>query len=188
VYTLRLMSVAVLFHGDHMLMMKRSPNRTLSPGKWAGIGGHLEPAEIGDPYAACLREVEEETGLRPEDIEGLELRYILLRLNGRDLRQQFVYVGRALKREVTPTDEGELHWIHMNDVLNRDIPYVFRTVLQHWLQGDGPSEPLWMATATLEAAPKPDGSDKADAIAPEDTNAAMMPAFSFVPIRDPGLV
>ncbi|MDF2927290.1 MAG: hypothetical protein K0R57_6204 [Paenibacillaceae bacterium] len=41
-HSLRLMSVALLCHGDELLMMKRSPLRTLSPGKWAGIGGHLE--------------------------------------------------------------------------------------------------------------------------------------------------
>lgn len=166
-YTLRLMSVAVLFHGDDMLMMKRSPNRTLSPGKWAGIGGHLEPGEIGDPLSACLREVEEETGLRPEDLEGLELRYILLRLNGTDLRQQFVYIGRALRRDVTLTEEGELHWIPRDRILDRDIPYVFHTLLAHWLTV-GPSEPLWMGTATTS----PSG----------DTEA---PAIVWVPVRDP---
>lgn len=168
-YTLRLMSVAMLFNGGDMLMMKRSPDRTLSPGKWAGIGGHLEPAEIGDPRSACLREVEEETGLRPEDIDGLELRYILLRLNGLDLRQQFVYAGRALRRDVTPTEEGELHWIPRDEILNRDIPFVFRTLLAHWLS-EGPSERLWMGTATLD---RSGGTD--------------VPAIVWVPVTDPQL-
>jgi 8-oxo-dGTP diphosphatase len=171
-YTLRLMSVAMLFHGDDMLMMKRSPNRTLSPGKWAAVGGHMEPDEIGDPLAACLREVEEETGLKPDDIEALELRYILLRLNGRDLRQQFIYVGRVKRRDVLQTDEGELHWIPRSEILNRDIPYVFRTLLEHWLQ-NGPAEHIWMGTATLEESA---GSE------------AAVPSIQWVPVRDPGLV
>jgi 8-oxo-dGTP diphosphatase len=168
-YTLRLMSVAVLFNGDDMLMMKRSPNRTLSPGKWAGIGGHLEPAELGDPRTACLREVEEETGLQPEDIEDLELRYILLRLNGNDLRQQFVYVGRTRHRHVRDTDEGVLHWVPRTEILNRDIPFVFKTLLQHWLETER-SEQLWMGTATLDLS---GGTDT--------------PSIVWVPVVDPKL-
>lgn len=54
-HTLRLIAVALLVNGDDLLMMKRSPVRSISPGKWAGIGGHLEPSEIGNPKAACLR-------------------------------------------------------------------------------------------------------------------------------------
>lgn len=188
-YTLRLMSTAVLFNGDDMLMMKRSPNRTLSPGKWAGIGGHLEPSEIGDPLAACLREIEEETGLRPEDIEGLELRYILLRLNGRDLRQQFVYVGRTGRRDVSATEEGELHWVPRGEILSKDIPYVFRTLLEHWLDS-GPSEPLWMGTATLEDnAPAPASAlEPAPPVPASGFAPAPAPAIRWIPVRDPGLV
>nr|WP_246590779.1 hypothetical protein [Paenibacillus sophorae] len=32
--------------------MKRSLKRTLSPGFWAAVGGHLEPHEINDRAAA----------------------------------------------------------------------------------------------------------------------------------------
>jgi 8-oxo-dGTP diphosphatase len=111
--------------------------------------------------------VEEETGLKPADIEDLELRYILLRLNGRDLRQQFVYVGRTCRRDVATTEEGELHWIPRSEILNRDIPYVFRTLLAHWLTA-GPSEPLWMGTATIDRN--------------EDAEA---PSIIWVPVADP---
>ncbi|WP_438444307.1 NUDIX domain-containing protein [Gorillibacterium sp. sgz5001074] len=171
-YTLRLMAVAMLFNGGDMLMMKRSPNRTLSPGMWAGVGGHLEPSELGDPRAACLREVEEETGLRPEEIRDLELKYILLRLNGTDLRQQFVYTGRTDRRDVATTEEGELHWIPKEEILNRDLPFVFRSLLAHWLSEE-PSDAVWMGTATLEDA----GSGH-----PEEPR----PVIRWVPVRDPG--
>lgn len=181
-YSLRLMAVAMLFNGNDMLMMKRSPSRTLSPGNWAGIGGHLEPAEIGDPRAACLREVEEETGLRPEDIEGLELRYILLRLNGTDLRQQFVYVGRSKRRDVATTEEGELHWIPREEILHRDIPYVFKTLLGHWLT-EGPGERLWMGTATLDDRDRDRDRDQNQ----DEDEAEPRPSIRWVPVRDPGL-
>lgn len=147
-YTLRLIAVAMLFHEDRLLMMKRSPNRTLSPGQWAGIGGHLEPYEMAAPLAACLREVEEETGLTPGDIEGLELRYIVTRLSGTDLRQQFVFTGRAKTDKLSLTEEGELHWIPRDQILDRDIPYVYRSLLEHYLQY-GAAGGLWAGTATL---------------------------------------
>lgn len=164
---LRLLSVAVLFHGDDLLMMKRSPYRTLSPGKWAAVGGHMEPAEISDPRAACLRETMEETGLQPEDLTDLELRYILVRLRENEIRQQFVYIGNTVKREVASSDEGELHWVPRNEILNRDIPFVFRELLRHYLE-NGPAPHLWMATAGFLE------------------NGA--PGLHFVPVTDPGLL
>lgn len=168
-HTLRLISVALLVHGNELLMMKRSLSRTLSPGMWAGIGGHLEPEEIADPRSACLREIEEETGLQPSDITGLTLRYILLRLNGNDLRQQFFYVGRALRKDVGETEEGELHWIHRDQILQLELPFVFRSLLTHWLE-HGEEDGLWSGTATLEE---------------QDGRAAPAPAVIWTPIADP---
>ncbi|MNJ02251.1 hypothetical protein D3C73_1621510 [compost metagenome] len=49
---------------------------------------------------------------------------------------------------------------------------MFRTVLEHWLTC-GPSEQLWMATATLEQ--------------PGEEPAAVRPVIRFVPLKDPGL-
>lgn len=169
--SLRLIAVAMLFHEDKLLMMKRSPTRTLSPGQWAGIGGHLEPHEMADPLAACLREVEEETGLRKADIEELELRYIVTRLNGTDLRQQFVYTGRAKTNQVAHTEEGELHWIPREEILNRDIPYVYRSLLEHYLKF-GAAGGLWVGTATLSGQT-------------EDAEREREPAMIWSPLRDP---
>lgn len=171
-HTLRLISVALLWHGDELLMMKRSMERTLSPGKWAGVGGHLEPWEINDPLAACLREVQEETGLRAEDVEDLKLRYILMRLNKYDLRQQFIYEGRARTKDIIQTDEGTLHWIPRSLILDRDLPFVFRELLKHRL-GAEEDDTVWMGIATGDPVP---GSG----------NGAG-PQINWVPIVDPGL-
>lgn len=150
----RMMAAALLFHGGEMLMMKRSPNRTLNPGMWATVGGHMEPAEINDPEEAVRREIFEETGLTRSDIADLRLQYILIRLNRQEVRQQFIYTARAARRDVSETDEGELHWIPREEVLDRDIPFIFRELLAHYFR-TGPSSCVWVGTAGYDAASQP---------------------------------
>lgn len=145
----RMMATAVLFNGNDMLMMKRSMKRTLSPGQWAAVGGHLEPEEINDPKAAVLREIDEETGLKANEIQDLHLQYILIRLNQQEVRQQFIYTARTTRRDVGQTEEGELHWIPREHVLERDIPFIFKSLLAHYFQ-HGPSPHVWVGTAGFD--------------------------------------
>ncbi|WP_442603490.1 NUDIX hydrolase [Paenibacillus sp. KN14-4R] len=147
--TLRLMSAVLLFNErDELLMMKRSINRTLSPGKWAAVGGHIEPEEIGTPRATCLREIEEETGIQAHEICDMQLQYVLLRLFGGELRQQFFYTAMTSMNPRISTDEGELHWIPRDQILDRDLPFIFRSMLEHYLVNETSSHP-WVGTAGL---------------------------------------
>lgn len=139
------MATAVLFNGGDLLMMKRAETRLLSPGMWAAVGGHVEPAELQEPRNACLREIEEETGLAPWEVEGLTLRYVLLRLRQGEIRQQLVYIGNARRRDVIQTREGELHWIPPDRVFDRSIPYIYRALLEHYF-ANGPSGHPWVGT------------------------------------------
>lgn len=145
---LRLMATAILFNGNDLLMMKRDPGRELHPNMWAAIGGHLEPEEMNDPTAACLREIQEETGFLQGDIEDLHMQYILIRRRENELRQQFFFIGRTRRRDAIQTREGELHWIPKEDVLHseRNIPFVYRALLEHYWE-IGPAPHLWVGTA-----------------------------------------
>ncbi|WNR45860.1 NUDIX hydrolase [Paenibacillus roseipurpureus] len=148
--TLRMMSTALLWNEkDELLMMKRALTRTLSPGLWAAIGGHLEPHEISLPRVACLREIREETGIEQNEIADLRLQYVLLRLNGQEVRQQFFYIGTTTVDPRIETSEGELHWIPRADVLNRPMPYIFRCLLQHYFTA-GHTEHPWVGSAGLD--------------------------------------
>ncbi|MEC0269825.1 MULTISPECIES: NUDIX hydrolase [Paenibacillus] len=145
--TLRMMSTALLWNSrNELLMMKRSLTRTLSPGLWAAIGGHLEPDELNNPRAACLREIWEETGIEHDEIQGLRLQYILLRLNGQEVRQQFFYVGSTDVNPRITTPEGELHWVPKDLVLERPLPFIFRNLLEHYLDV-GPTTTPWIGSA-----------------------------------------
>jgi 8-oxo-dGTP diphosphatase len=147
---LRLMSTALLWNSrDELLMMKRSETRKLSPGLWAVVGGHLEPHELSRPREACLREVWEETGIEADEIEGLRMQYVLLRLNGQEIRQQFFYIGHTDVNPRIVTSEGELHWIDKAEVLNRPLPYIFRCLLEHYF-ANGLTEHPWIGSAGLD--------------------------------------
>ncbi|MCR8629576.1 NUDIX domain-containing protein [Paenibacillus radicis (ex Xue et al. 2023)] len=150
----RMIATAMLFNGNDLLMMKRSLSRTLNPGMWASVGGHMEPEEINDPRATCLREIYEETGLCESEISDLRLRYILIRINQQEVRQQFIYSGHAARRDVLQTDEGVLHWIPREEVLNREIPFIFHCLLEHYLQ-IGPAPHIWVGTAGFTDTAKP---------------------------------
>ncbi|NHN30081.1 NUDIX domain-containing protein [Paenibacillus agricola] len=151
----RIMATAMLFHNNELLMMKRSPTRTLSPGMWAAVGGHVEPAEISSPRNACLREIYEETGLLEEDIIDLKLQYILLRLNQQEVRQQFIYTAQTTRKDVLQTEEGDLYWIPRDQVLQRDIPFIYHSLLEHYFL-HGSAEHIWVGTAGYNQQAEPE--------------------------------
>lgn len=142
------MSTAFLLSDDKFLMMKRAENRVFNPGIWAGVGGHLEKEEISNPFASCLREIEEETGLTSNDISGLKLRYIIHRLSSKnnEIRQQYVYFGNALRREVTQTDEGQLHWIESSKLLSLKSARTTFFIFQHYLDKGKESSDIFVGS------------------------------------------
>ena len=131
----RLLSGAFLIKDGHFLMMKRSETRKFYPGVWGAVGGHVEPHEINEPRAACLREIYEETGLTKDDLKSLDLRYITLRRQGGEIRLLYTYIGIAKTYTYADrTDEGTLHWIRREDVLDRELSFAHRRVLEHYIQ------------------------------------------------------
>jgi 8-oxo-dGTP diphosphatase len=134
-----------LERNDSILMLKRSTAKKIAPGKWTGIGGHIEEYEYKEPFRACLREMEEETGLKEKDVKELKLRYYVLRnLKNETLRQQFVYFGKTDKDPLFyEFREGSLHWIEKQKVFNLDMVMIGKYILKHYLQenkGDGELE------------------------------------------------
>lgn len=125
------MATAFLYNGDQLLMMKKSGSRLYNQEFWSGLGGHLEPEELNNPKRACLREIYEESGLHESDIEELTLRYILFRIKEDEIRQQFVYVGKSTRKDVTPSEEGELHWINQEDIHQLRLSKIIRFMVEH---------------------------------------------------------
>jgi 8-oxo-dGTP diphosphatase len=99
-----------LFNEDQVLLLKRSNSRAFAPGKWTGVGGKVESVEFQDLTAAAIRELEEETGLAPQEIQDLKLRVVLTQPESGDLVLVCFFPGRALRRAEGPCAEGRLSW------------------------------------------------------------------------------
>jgi 8-oxo-dGTP diphosphatase len=137
----RLMAGAFLINEDHVLMLQRNADRKIAPGMWSCVGGHMEPDEIKDPLAACLREVGEEAGIPAGMISGLELRYVTTRNTGEEIRIGFYFFGGICQRLSLPgCDEGTLHWVPMREMIERPMSFSVKEVVAHCLNHRGSDE------------------------------------------------
>ena len=126
-------TAAFLRNGDNVLLMKRGQHREIAPGMWSGIGGHFEEYEMNAPYEACYREIEEESGIRRNNVFSLELQYILLRRFKNEIRQSYIFFGETCQTDIIQTDEGDLFWIPEKEWLNRQFTATFTPMLEHHL-------------------------------------------------------
>ena len=132
---LRSMTGIYLSDGDRLLLLHRRGSRVVD-GLWvASAGGHFEPCEVSDAQACVLREMREELGLAPEDVRGLRLRYIGLRLVDGEIRQNYYFFAELPGGQAMPlhSDEGELRWCAHDELARLDMPYTARGVLDHYL-------------------------------------------------------
>lgn len=128
----RNIATAFLLNEDKVLLIKRGNHKSIGPGKWFGVGGHIEPEEINDPYSAAYREILEETGLGRGSIEDFNLKYIIYNHVGQEIVINHIFFGRPTTTDVVDGDEGTLHWIERSQAVDRiEIPAV-RRVLEHY--------------------------------------------------------
>ena len=145
---------AFLRRDDRFLLMRRAPDRDFAPGLWSGVGGKMEPPEINNPLRACLREIEEETGIPPAQIHHLRLRYLITRRAGGEIRQSYVFFGETPVKEVQEdTREGQFCWVPQEELLHREFTSTYAAMLAHWqsLPADAPG--LYLGVAAGEGEP-----------------------------------
>ncbi len=123
-------TLSFILNGDDVLLMRRAAHKRVFPNRYNGVGGHIERDE--DPLSSARREILEETGLTVRDlllravynIDAGEATGIAL----------FVFTATSDSRDVTPNDEGTLHWIPRNRVtqfdLVEDLPLVLPRILE----------------------------------------------------------
>lgn len=109
-----------------LLHRRRPPNA----GLWNGIGGKLNLSE--DPYAACIREVSEETGLHIVPPALRAVLVISVKSTG-DLWVIFTFTAPAPAGEPVASEEGDLRWVEVSALgtlpVLPDLPLVLPNVL-----------------------------------------------------------
>lgn len=131
---LRPMTAIYLTRGDKILLLYRIGSRVVGNTYTGSAGGHMEAGEYRDPRACVLRELQEETGLTEDALDGLALRYITMRNKNGEIRQNYYYFA-ALKdgASVNDSNEGRLEWHNLNALDGLPMPVTARHVVDHYL-------------------------------------------------------
>ena len=126
-----------LTHAEEILLIKRGADRRILPAKYNGLGGHLERDE--DPLSGALRELEEEAGIRPQQ---LALKAIYHIDPGTALGViVFIVWGEVQHREWRRkhSPEGELCWLPIARLSECDLVADLPILLERILPEDSPS-------------------------------------------------
>lgn len=147
---LRNMTAVYLFKDKKVLLLYRQGGRVVNNVWMGSAGGHFENYELNDAKACVLRELNEELGLQPEDIEGLTLRYITLRSTKGEIRQNY-YFFAELKESVDEnlsSNEGVCRWFKMEEINSIEMPFTAKHVMEHYCKRGCLTDVLYVGVAS----------------------------------------
>ena len=101
---------------DYLFLFRNKKEHDINEGKWIGVGGHLEKGETKEQ--ALIREIKEETGL---DIISFTYRGELLFINDDFEEIMYLYTSSDFKGELKECDEGELHWVDKDKIMDLNL-------------------------------------------------------------------
>lgn len=150
--TAALFSVVLLKNRDEFLLLRRADSKSFAPGKWTGIGGKIEVNELDDIRSGALRELAEESGIRPDQLTGLTLRrMVLVPRPNRPVSLLCYYTGNLIERVTPACPEGELFWKRADEIQALDLVDTARPVLPLLVE-DMLRDPLGLETVRCAVA------------------------------------
>ena len=131
---LRNMTSVFFTREDGLLCLYRIGSRVANHKYVGACGGHFEEAELKSPLSCALREMEEELGLREEDVEDMTLRYVTIRYMGHEIRQNYYFFARLKGERTLSSTEGNLRWCSWEELENLEMPVSARHMMDHYLK------------------------------------------------------
>lgn len=140
---LRNMTSIYITREDKMLLLFRQGSRVVN-NVWVGsAGGHFEEHELNDARACVLRELEEELGLKENQLKGMSLRYVTLRRTKGEIRQNYYFFAELAEdmEECPVSSEGICKWFDYGELPALEMPFTAKYVIEHYLRiGRGTDE------------------------------------------------
>jgi 8-oxo-dGTP diphosphatase len=134
-------ALCFILNGNDVLLMKRAAHRSIFPNRYNGVGGHIERYE--DPLSSIIREIKEETDLT---VDNVQLRSVHnIDANGENGIVMFVFTAISASRKFKDTtEEGTLHWIPRNKLLELDLVDDLPELLPRILKMDENAAPFFV--------------------------------------------
>lgn len=132
--TLRNMTSLFFVREDGLLCLYRIGSRVANHLYVGACGGHFEESELSSPESCVLREMREELGLFPDDIEALTLRYITVRYMGSEIRQNYYFFARLKGERILSSTEGDLRFFTWEELKSVPMPVSARHMMDHYLE------------------------------------------------------
>jgi len=122
------------------------------PPSWCGIGGHFEEYELNDARACALRKLKEEMNISEGKLDDLQLKYVTLRLKDNEIRQNYYFFADLKPNAIVNLicNEGKPEWIQYEHILEKEMPYTAKYVLQHYLKIGKYSNHIYGGMAALK--------------------------------------
>ena len=102
--------------GKYLMLFRNKKENDINSGKYIGVGGHIELGETKEE--ALIREVKEETNL---DVINYEYFGKVFFKDDDFEENMYLFTVTEFKGELKECDEGELHWINKENIL--DVPH-----------------------------------------------------------------
>ncbi len=99
--------------GAYLMMHRVKKQKDINKDKWVGVGGKISDGE--SPRESIIREIKEETGVVPLNLEYRGIITFVSDLYGTEIMHLFTACGYVGKIN-TDCDEGELVWVDKQKV------------------------------------------------------------------------
>ena len=117
-------TLVFLLRGDEILLVRIAEGRGAWAGLYNGLGGHIEAGE--NPLSAASREVQEETGITPDDLRFCGV--LVINTGSSPGIGIHVFVGTFDGTTLVASDEGQPCWIPLDQIqkfpLVADLPFI----------------------------------------------------------------